>query len=84
MGRKLSMSQQSAHEAIKVNTFCVKKNSASRLRELILPLSTSEVTSGILPPVLGSPVQKGHGHTGVYPVCTSRTQRSRGFGASVI
>lgn len=39
VGKKLNMSQQNAHVAMKANTFCVRKNSVrkSRLREMILP-----------------------------------------------
>lgn len=82
MGKKLNINQQSAHVAMKVNTLCVRKSSASRLREMILPLSTCEVTSGILPPVPAQkgPVQKGHGHTGVPPGHREDT----GLGAFVI
>lgn len=39
----------------------------SRKVILVFLLSTSEVTSGVLCPVPGTPIQKSHGYTGTTP-----------------
>jgi len=57
---RLTMSQQCALAAKKANEILesIKKSMASRSREVLLPLSPSEAPSGVLCPVLGSPLQK--------------------------
>jgi len=59
---KLTMSQQCALAAKKANGIlgCMKKSVASRSREVLLPLllCPSEAPSGVLCPVLDSPVQE--------------------------
>ncbi|GAB0182325.1 mitochondrial enolase superfamily member 1 [Grus japonensis] len=64
---KLSMSQQCALMAKKVNGVlgCIKTTMTSRSREVIL--SPGEATSGTLCPVLGCPVQERQGTTGESP-----------------
>lgn len=51
---KLNMSQQCTLVAKNTNRFlgCIRKGTASRLRKVILPLSTSKTTSGVLCPIL--------------------------------
>jgi len=58
---KLTMSQQCALATKKANDLlgCIKKSEASRPREVLLPLCPREAPSGVLCPVLGSPVQAG-------------------------
>jgi len=57
---KLTMSQQCALIANKANGIlgCIKKKVARRSREVVLPLCPSEAPSGVLCPVLDSPVQE--------------------------
>lgn len=46
---------------------CIRQGIASRLREVILLLSTGEATVGTLCLLLASPVQERDGHTRVSP-----------------
>lgn len=65
---KLTRMQQCALEA-KANSLlsCVRQVIASRLREVILLLSTGEAMVGTLCPVVVSPVQERDGHMRVSP-----------------
>jgi len=58
---RLTMSQQCALAAKKANGIlrCIKKSAASKSREVLPPLHyPGEASSGVLCPVLGSPVQE--------------------------
>ncbi|KAK4832489.1 hypothetical protein QYF61_023536 [Mycteria americana] len=63
---KLNVSQQCVLAAKKANGIldCIKQTTASRLREVILPLSPGEATPRLLRTVLSNPVQERQGHTG--------------------
>jgi len=65
---KLNMTQQCALAAQKANHIlrCIKRSVASRLREVILPLSSTLVRlqRGVLHPALEPSAQEGHGPEG--------------------
>ena len=57
---RLVMSKQCALAAMKANGIlgCIRRNTASRSREVILPLYFGQASPGVLYPVLGPLVQK--------------------------
>lgn len=64
-----NISQLCALMAKKVNSLpgCISQSVAFKSREVILPLSVGKATPAVLGPVLGSPVNAMHGHTGKSP-----------------
>jgi len=66
---KMDMTRQCALAAQKVNHIlgCIKSSTASRAREVILPLCCGETPPGVLCPALEPSAQEGHGPVGAGP-----------------
>jgi len=81
---KLTMSQQCALVAKKASGLLeyTKKSVASRSRQVLLSLCPSEASSGVLCPVLGSPVQERQGTAGHSPA--EGYKDGEGTGASLL
>lgn len=54
---------------------CIRRSAASRMGEMMLPLSTGETTPGVLCPVLGSQYER-HRHPG--GIITKRYKMTEG------
>jgi len=66
---RLDMSQQCALTAQKANRIlgCIKRSTASKSREVILPFCSGETSPGVLHSALEPSAQEGHGPVGVRP-----------------